>query len=335
MPREQNHETHDGQASSIAGHDRTTESSRETAGVASYPDPVVASVDLESVVRHHDGHPGRVDKTALLDRYRGLETTGSRDLAAEVNAGDVTPETYAKAIHELALADPGRAGDWIGELVVLISGFDGTVSSIGGEALDQIGDRAPREFERWIPELVDLAESQASGPRFYGLRSLAQVAPVNPRAAGRGVDAAFDGLTADNDRVRKAAITVIGEVAPTVPEAVPSADREFAAALRNGVPQVRTAAAMAAGRVLREVPNRYPRTATALLDATDAETDSVREFANAALVNVAIEAPHAVPEKERVVDRLHDLEDRDIGVEPGTVASAEIAILRTLAGITT
>ena len=253
------------------------------------------------------------------------ESTG--DDAAELSAGE-----YVERVRELAGTDPIAAGDRIGDLLAIARTADPEVREAVSDALDAIGERRPQEFVIWADDLLAFAREDDPKLAYVGLRSLAQLASRNEKAASKGLLPAVRRVDGEQTEVRTAALALIAEVGPEVIEAVGEADRSIAAALSAEEPAVRMAAAMAAGNLLGTDPQHFPRTATALLETLDDPAEEVRTYAHVALAHFASEHPAVVPEKERAVRALEEVDDAELGVRQGTTAEALVALLKVEAG---
>ncbi|ELZ30432.1 adaptin protein [Halogeometricum pallidum JCM 14848] len=239
----------------------------------------------------------------------------------------VDPTAFVDGVVETALSDPVSAGDTVGDLLVIVRDCGDEARRAAGEALDLLGLLRPVEFEVWADDIAACAAADAESLSFVGMRALAQLAAVHPAAARKGLDAAVRRLETPHVPTRRAALAVVGEVGEAFPEAVARTDRQVTAAMRDGDATVRLAGVMAAGKLLGAEPRRFPRTVTALPEALSDDDGDVWTYAHVSLVHFAREHPSQVPERRRVVERLADVSDAELGVREGSTKDALTGLL--------
>lgn len=258
---------------------------------------------------------------------RPPDEDGPSGITVDEEDGDVEPTAFVDSVVETALSNPIAAGDAVGDLLAIVRDCDEEARTAAEEALDLLGYLRPVEFEVWADDVAAFAASDEDELAFVGLRTLAQLAAVRPQAAKRGFDAAVRRLRVDHEPTRRAALAVVGEVGQAFPADASETDRAVSAALRDPSPGVRLAGVMTAGKLLGADPNRFPRTVMALPETFEDDDDEVWEYAHVALVHFVRQHPSQVPEKRRVVERLADVSDEELGVREGATKDAMTALL--------
>lgn len=269
--------------------------------------------------------------------YRSAEAATSVSPSADHGAADdpepLSAAEYINKVHDLVFTDVSAAGDRIGDLLVLLESESGSVDQSlhrrAAETIEWIGIRRPREFVVWSEGFRTIARSDDPELAFVGLRSLAQLAAVHERAAAKGIDPALARLDSTDPDIRVSALSLLAEVGHRDTERVSHGDRSIARATRASDPRVRTAAAIAAGNLLGANPQRFPQTARRLFDLLGDSDEGVSTYGHIALVHFASEHPDVVPNKPAAIDHLETVSDDELGLKPGSVATAVAAVAKT------